>query len=70
MDSVGNLKWTDVLGADTAVGTGYSIIQAKDGGYAITGQTLAYGAGGFDVYVVKLDSLGKYNGLGRLGAVV
>lgn len=59
MDSVGNLKWTDVLGADTAVGTGYSIIQAKDGGYAITGQTLAYGAGGFDVYVVKLDSLGK-----------
>ncbi len=59
MDSIGNLKWANVLGSDTAVGTGYSIVQANDGGYIITGQTLTYGAGSFDMYVVKLDSLGN-----------
>ena len=38
---------------------GYSIIQTSDGGYAIAGYTTSFGAGGADVYVVKLDAKGN-----------
>jgi len=58
LDSLGNLKWTKTVGG---VGDdfGQSIIQTEDGGYAITGYTKSFGAGGYDVYVVKADSLGN-----------
>jgi hypothetical protein len=38
---------------------GYSLIQTSDGGYAIAGYTSSFGAGGADVYVVKLDAKGN-----------
>jgi len=38
---------------------GYSLIQTSDGGYAITGPTYSFGAGGADVYVVKLNANGN-----------
>ena len=38
---------------------GFSLIQTSDGGYAIAGYTKSFGAGGEDVYVVKLDADGK-----------
>ncbi|GAB4365567.1 MAG: hypothetical protein Kow0042_04880 [Calditrichia bacterium] len=34
----------------------YSIVQTFDGGYAVLGQTQIPGAGGFDIFLVKLDS--------------
>jgi hypothetical protein len=37
----------------------YSIIQSSDGGYAVAGYTESFGAGGRDIYVVKLDSSGN-----------
>jgi hypothetical protein len=36
-----------------------SIIQTTDGGYAVAGYTGSFGAGNYDVYVVKLDGSGN-----------
>jgi len=37
----------------------YSIIQTSDGGYIVAGFTESFGAGGWDVLVIKLDSNGN-----------
>ncbi len=37
---------------------GHSMVHTTDGGYVIAGQTNSFGSGGWDVYVVKLDSTG------------
>jgi hypothetical protein len=36
-----------------------SIIQSSDGGYVVAGYTESFGAGGGDIYLVKLDSSGN-----------
>jgi hypothetical protein len=58
LDANGNLQWTKTIGGpgDEA---GFSLIQTSDGGYAIAGGTRSFGAGGTDVYVVKLDANGN-----------
>jgi hypothetical protein len=38
---------------------GASLIQTSDGGYAIAGYTISFGAGGVDVYIVKLNATGN-----------
>ena len=58
LDSAGNVKWMKTVGGDSN-DVGNSIIQTLDGGYAIAGFTNSYGAGGYDVYVLKLDSVGN-----------
>jgi hypothetical protein len=53
VDSFGNLFWSQTYGgagADYA----YSIIQASDGGYAVTGNTASFGVGSTDCYFVKI----------------
>jgi len=58
LDANGNLQWTKTIGGKKAdVGT--SLIQTSDGGYAIAGFTESFGAGEWDVYVVKLDASGN-----------
>jgi len=57
LDAHGNLQWTKTIGGPDYEG-GTSLIQTSDGGYAITGYTESFGAGGDDVYVVKLDKNG------------
>jgi hypothetical protein len=58
LDGSGNLQWTRTIGGWNS-DYGYSIIQTTDGGYAVTGYTLSFSAGGYDVYVVKLDGSGN-----------
>src|SRR5690242_4399520 len=69
LDSTGSLKWAKTVGGkmdDEAT----SIIQTNDGGYAITGFTNSFGAGSYDVYFIKLDSLGNScNTLGGGGKI-
>jgi hypothetical protein len=58
LDANGNLQWTKTIGGPgEEIGT--SLIQTSDGGYAIAGGTRSFGAGGTDVYVVKLDADGN-----------
>jgi len=58
LNANGNLQWTKTIGGKED-DKGYSLIQTSDGGYAIAGYTKSFGAGGEDVYVVKLDADGK-----------
>jgi hypothetical protein len=58
LDANGNLQWTKTIGG-TEIDFGHSLIQTSDSGYAITGKTNSFGAGDYDVYVVKLDANGN-----------
>jgi hypothetical protein len=58
LDAHGNLQWTKTIGGP-AIEEGNSLIQTSDGGYAIAGYTGSFGAGEWDVYVVKLDANGN-----------
>jgi hypothetical protein len=54
-DGRGNLLWTRTLGGgedDLAI----SIDQTSDGGYIVAGYTSSFGQGGYDGWVVRLDS--------------
>jgi hypothetical protein len=58
LDSGGNVQWTKAIGGSSQ-DEAYSIVQSSDGGYAVAGSTWSFGAGGWDIYVVKLDSGGN-----------
>jgi DNA replication initiation complex subunit (GINS family) len=58
LDDSGNIQWTRTIGGKFD-DVGYSIIQTKDGGYAVAGVTASFSTGYGDVYIVKLDGLGN-----------
>jgi hypothetical protein len=58
LDANGNLQWTTTIGGPESE-EGNSLIQTSDGGYAIAGYTISFGAGYTDVYVIKLDANGN-----------
>lgn len=57
-DSSGNVQWDKTYGG-TGEETAHSVVQAIDGGFALTGLTNSLGAGGFDTWLVKTDSNGE-----------
>lgn len=57
-DVNGNEEWTKTFGG-SGLDDGYSVAKTKDGGYLITGGTNSYGAGFYDVYLIKVDAQGN-----------
>jgi hypothetical protein len=57
-DVSAQLLWDRTYG-DTAEDKGSSVVSTYDGGFMIAGHTASFGAGGFDVYVVKTNSAGN-----------
>ncbi|MDD5529597.1 MAG: T9SS type A sorting domain-containing protein [bacterium] len=53
----GNALWTRTFGASGS-DVGNSVQQTSDGGYIIAGTTNSFGAGGYDVYLVKTRVIG------------
>jgi len=65
----GDTQWTRTFGGANS-DQAYSVCQTSDGGYAVTGNTDSYGAGGSDVYLVRINAAGDslwtrtYGGVG------
>jgi hypothetical protein len=58
-DNVGNLQWQHQYGGPN-VDDAYSVDLTIDGGYILGGDTYSYGAGGEDLYMVKVNSVGIF----------
>ena len=58
LDGSGNVSWTKTIGGSFS-DYARSIIRSSDGGFVVAGYTNSFGAGGYDIYIVKLDSLGN-----------
>lgn len=58
LDNSGNLLWEKTYGGnDDDLGLAFQLL--PDGGYIIVGQTLSFGKGESDVYVLRVDSEGN-----------
>ncbi|MBK6912781.1 MAG: T9SS type A sorting domain-containing protein [Ignavibacteriales bacterium] len=53
----GDTLWTRTYGGNDD-DYGYDLKQTDDGGYILAGATSSFGAGGFDFYLIRADSLG------------
>jgi len=56
-DSAGTLLWQKFYGGP-ADDCGYCIAPTSDGGFIVAGKTKSFGAGSYDIYLVRTDSLG------------
>ncbi|MBK6914485.1 MAG: hypothetical protein IPH11_12870, partial [Ignavibacteriales bacterium] len=67
-DSNGDTLWTRIYGGDGDE-YGYSLKKTDDGGFIIAGTTNSFGAGQFDFYIVRTDSIGDTLWTRALGGV-
>jgi uncharacterized delta-60 repeat protein len=62
LDRFGNVQWQKRYGRDYYTDYAYAIAPTLDGGYVVAGKTYSsggVGGGGYDVWVLKLDSSGN-----------
>ena len=59
IDANGNLQWNKTYGAALEYNSVYSLVEAKDGGFAMAGITGYHSHGDLDAWLVKTDSMGN-----------
>jgi len=57
-DSQGDEQWQRTFGGSDC-DEGYDVLQTSDGGYILVGETGSYGAGAYDVYLIRTDGQGN-----------
>jgi hypothetical protein len=57
-DAKGNIQWAKTYGG-TADDLASSVQQTSDGGYIVVGYTYSFGAGGYDIFLIKTDAKGN-----------
>jgi len=57
-DSFGSMEWNKTYGG-TNDERADSVVQSSDEGYVIAGRTRSFGAGGFDFWLVKINTTGE-----------
>ena len=58
LNSKGEIQWQKTFGGEHNDAAN-SIQQTTDGGYIVAGLTYSFGSGGYDVYILKLNSKGQ-----------
>jgi len=58
LDGSGGVVWQKTYGG-TGHDLGFSVQQTLDGGFIVAGMTSSFGAGDFDYWVLRLDSIGN-----------
>jgi hypothetical protein len=57
-DANGNVQWAKTYGG-TSEDNAYSVQQTSDGGYIVAGRTFSFGAGWYDIFLIKTDASGN-----------
>ena len=58
-DSLGDEEWSKKFGKSDERDSGTCVLQTTDGGYVLAGYTHSYGAGDYDVWMIKTDDMGN-----------
>lgn len=58
-DNAGNLQFAKTFGG-TGNDVGFSVIRTLDAGFLMAGHTNGFGAAGYDMLIIKIDSTGNY----------
>jgi hypothetical protein len=56
-NELGDTLWTKTYGG-SSYESGYPVQQTSDGGYIVAGSTSSFGAGSYDVYLIRTNDLG------------
>jgi len=59
VDNLGDTLWTHTYGG-SGEEIAYSVLNSTDGGTVVCGHTASFGAGGKDIFLMKVDSMGSF----------
>ena len=68
-DADGNVEWAKTYG-ETSWDEAYSVQQTSDGGYIVAGYTGSFGAGGYDIFLIKTDENGDIGSCSIVSSVI